>query len=134
MARQSLVMPNGCGSRRYRAENFNIGALSWWHLCLGYAIRYIRAKRECELRTNALCARCRVRFSPQVTTTKKHHPNRVVCRGDSWENRTPVSALRGPCLSRLTNEPFLFRSIILSQLAFFVKSFFESFRQSFSFK
>ena len=26
--------------------------------------------------------------------------------GDSWENRTPVSALRGPCLSRLTNGPY----------------------------
>ena len=26
--------------------------------------------------------------------------------GDSWQNRTAVSALRGPCLSRLTNEPF----------------------------
>ena len=44
------MMPSGRGSRRYRAVTFNVGALSWWHLYLGHAIRYIRAKRECELR------------------------------------------------------------------------------------
>ena len=51
---------------------------------------------------------------PWVAKTKRT-PQRVsFCFGDSWENRTPVSALRGPCLSRLTNEPYLFCSIIVS--------------------
>ena len=27
--------------------------------------------------------------------------------GDPWENRTPVFAVRGRCLSRLTNGPFV---------------------------
>ena len=37
----------------------------------------------------------------------------LVLFGDSWENRTPVSALRGPCLSRLTNEPCFNRLAIV---------------------
>ena len=45
--------------------------------------------------------------------------------GDPWENRTPVSALRGPCLSRLTNGPFVSRSIIITQRNSFVNTFFE---------
>lgn len=31
---------------------------------------------------------------------------RGLCFGDSYENRTRVSAVRGRCLSRLTKEPF----------------------------
>ena len=40
--------------------------------------------------------------------TKQKTPPRLVVFfvGDPWENRTPVSALRGPCLSRLTNGPY----------------------------
>ncbi len=38
--------------------------------------------------------------------TKEHPMLGVLFCGDSWQNRTAVSALRGPCLSRLTNEPF----------------------------
>ena len=40
---------------------------------------------------------------------KQKTPPRLVVFfvGDPWENRTPVSALRGPCLSRLTNGPSL---------------------------
>ena len=47
--------------------------------------------------------------------------------GDSWENRTPVSALRGPCLSRLTNEPCCNCLIILSHNFAFVNRFLQSF-------
>ena len=43
---------------------------------------------------------------PRVTKHKKDTPLECLVLGDSWENRTPVSALRGPCLSRLTTEPF----------------------------
>ena len=48
-----------------------------------------------------------VRFTPQVANKTKKTPPRLVVFfvGDPWENRTPVSALRGPCLSRLTNGP-----------------------------
>ena len=31
--------------------------------------------------------------------------------GDPYENRTRVSAVRGQCLSRLTNGPFIHRKI-----------------------
>lgn len=34
--------------------------------------------------------------------------------GDSWGNRTPVAAVRGRSLNRLTNEPFLCRGSGLS--------------------
>ena len=46
--------------------------------------------------------------------TKKDTRDWVSFFGDSWENRTPVSALRGPCLSRLTNEPSCDCPFILS--------------------
>ena len=53
---------------------------------------------------------------------KSTHSGASFC-GDSWENRTPVSALRGPCLSRLTNEPIINRLIILPQFFQFVNRF-----------
>ena len=31
--------------------------------------------------------------------------------GDPWENRTPVTGVRGRCLNRLTNGPFSLRTI-----------------------
>ena len=33
--------------------------------------------------------------------------------GDSWGTRTPVAAVRGRSLNRLTNEPFLLSDIVL---------------------
>ena len=54
--------------------------------------------------------------------------------GDSWENRTPVSALRGPCLSRLTNEPYSFfrvRLTIIQQRGHFVNSFLQNSKKNF---
>ena len=48
----------------------------------------------------------------KITASKE-----AVIFGDSWENRTPVSALRGPCLSRLTNEP-------CALLVYYSKTFF----------
>ena len=41
--------------------------------------------------------------------TKKQHPLRVLFfSGDSYENRTRVTAVKGRCLNRLTKEPYLF--------------------------
>ena len=31
----------------------------------------------------------------------------LFCVGDPWENRTPVTAVKGRCLSRLTNGPMV---------------------------
>ena len=46
-----------------------------------------------------------VRFA--MRRKKQRHPQGVpLLFGDSWQNRTAVLALRGPCLSRLTNEPY----------------------------
>ena len=57
---------------------------------------------------------------------EKHHPKMGgVFYGDPWENRTPVSALRGPCLSRLTNEPYSYRFAIIQHFFAFVNSKFE---------
>ena len=42
---------------------------------------------------------------PSRANKKMDTENGVHFFGDPWENRTPVSALRGPCLSRLTNGP-----------------------------
>ena len=38
---------------------------------------------------------------------KKHHPKKggVFCAGDAYGNRTHVTAVKGPCLNRLTNAP-----------------------------
>ena len=45
--------------------------------------------------------------SSEHETTKKEHTPFGVCSffGDPWENRTPVTAVKGRCLSRLTNGP-----------------------------
>ena len=61
-------------------------------------------------------AQVRERTAPRrvrrITKTKGHPQGVSFCFGDSWENRTPVSALRGPCLSRLTNEPCLLACLL----------------------
>ena len=57
--------------------------------------------------------------------TSEQKSSDVIFFGDSWENRTPVSALRGPCLSRLTNEPYSRCLIIIQQKVLFVNSFFK---------
>ena len=49
---------------------------------------------------------CGVSYGPRVTNNKS--ALRVQCAfviGDPWENRTPVTAVKGRCLSRLTNGP-----------------------------
>ena len=42
---------------------------------------------------------------------KKHHPKKggVFCAGDAYGNRTHVTAVKGPCLNRLTNGPLWWR-------------------------
>ena len=58
---------------------------------------YEQAQRalRCKCELPHLAFRCGAeRFSSRVTTTKKDTSFRGVCRGDPWENRTPVSALR----------------------------------------
>ena len=38
---------------------------------------------------------------------KKHLPKQVPFLGDPYGNRTHVTAVKGPCLNRLTNGPFI---------------------------
>ena len=46
--------------------------------------------------------------SEHETTKKEHlHDVQVFFFGDPWENRTPVTAVKGRCLSRLTNGPLV---------------------------
>ena len=43
-----------------------------------------------------------------TTNNKKDKfPKKLVFFGDPWENRTPVTAVKGRCLSRLTNGPMV---------------------------
>ena len=95
-------------------ENLLRGGYLFQITCLYYsqlpAPRYaIYRFAVCELRNSVA-----VFVQPRVTTERKKHSIRSAsfC-GDPWENRTPVSALRGPCLSRLTNGPLFSRPIIL---------------------
>ncbi len=65
--------------------------------------------------------------------TKQKTPPRLVVFfvGDPWENRTPVSALRGPCLSRLTNGPSHDCYDIILQNSKKVNTFLKSFSDFF---
>ena len=49
--------------------------------------------------------RRRVRFLVRVTGIEKDTTSVVSYSGDSYGNRTHVTAVKGPCLNRLTNEP-----------------------------
>ena len=65
-----------------------------------------------------------------VTKQQKKTPPKLVVFfvGDPWENRTPVSALRGPCLSRLTNGPWLIARLfyhIFLRLSILFSTFFS---------
>ena len=82
--------------------------------------------------TVALCARCWVRFLVRVPNTGKRKSRTAVllfCVGDPYGNRTHVSALRGPCLSLLTNGPwfvaillyYIFSGLSIAFLNFFLK-------------
>ena len=66
--------------------------------------------------------------------TKQKTPPRLVVFfvGDPWENRTPVSALRGPCLSRLTNGPSRDCYDIILQNSKKVNTFLKSFSDFFA--
>ena len=58
---------------------------------------------KCELPQKRLTA-----FASSILATGyKKGTHSVVCSffGDPWENRTPVTAVKGRCLSRLTNGP-----------------------------
>ena len=49
----------------------------------------------------------------------KTTPNSVVLFfGDPWENRTPVTAVKGRCLSRLTNGPNMVAEIGLEPMTY----------------
>ena len=65
--------------------------------------------------SEVFCFCVAVEFDSERGSKKERHPYGMpFLFGDSWENRTPVSALRGPCLSRLTNEPSCDCPFILS--------------------
>ena len=54
---------------------------------------------------NIMCRR-HTSFARRANITrKKHLLLQVLFSGDPWENRTPVTAVKGRCLSRLTNGP-----------------------------
>ena len=67
------------------------------------------AEQCCEPSAYALCAMRRVRFLVRVTRPqekKKHHVcGAFLWSGDPYGNRTHVTAVKGPCLNRLTNGP-----------------------------
>ena len=48
-------------------------------------------------------------ISHQITASKKKSTSFEVLFlfGDPWGNRTPVTAVKGRCLDRLTNGPYL---------------------------
>ena len=39
--------------------------------------------------------------------TKTHHHQKILLKNDPYGNRTHVTAVKGPCLNRLTNGPYL---------------------------
>ena len=73
-------------------------------------------------------------FSSRSHQTKQKTPPSLVVFfvGDPWENRTPVSALRGPCLSRLTNGPSRDCYDIILQNSKKVNTFLKSFSDFFA--
>ena len=80
----------------------------------------IFARGSCERAPVALLAKCELQQCKQnlhcgaILTTraqkKERHPMQSdvsLFSGDPWENRTPVTAVKGRCLSRLTNGPMV---------------------------
>ena len=68
------------------------------------------AKAVILLRKNAKRLRTRAfgAFDSLRGAKKEHlHDVQVFFFGDPWENRTPVTAVKGRCLSRLTNGPMV---------------------------
>ena len=60
------------------------------------------------LRTPQRFAYARVAERFSITGAKKErHLFVSLFFGDPWENRTPVTAVKGRCLSRLTNGPYI---------------------------
>ena len=51
-----------------------------------------------------------------MTKTKKASSNELASQSDPWENRTPVTAVKGRCLSLLTNGPFVITDVYVFRL------------------
>ena len=66
---------------------------------------YERARRALRGVCEPSDVRRRVRFLVRVTKIEKDTSFEVSYSGDSYGNRTHVTAVKGPCLNRLTNEP-----------------------------
>ena len=52
------------------------------------------------------CVRDGNRWTHMTINTNSSFVPRGGAVGDPWENRTPVTGVRGRCLNRLTNGPF----------------------------
>ena len=90
---------------------------------------HIRANGDL-LDLNVIAGTCKFRCSASGFDLREAHQHKKTgapkCScfcGDPYGNRTPVSALRGPCLSLLTNGPCVIRSIIISLVWRVVKGF-----------
>ena len=117
---QSSIRPYGSTKQK----GHHLGVL----LSCGSRRSAIHARLPLTSELDALCAAwansapCALRYGAEFGSTlrvdkTKRTPSWCPFRfGDSWENRTPVSALRGPCLSRLTNEPYHLRIIFYHRI------------------
>ena len=88
------------------------------NICSLYAWQTSLPISERQMRTQRL--RRRVRFLVRGTTTKKDTSFEVSCRGDSYGNRTHVTAVKGPCLDRLTNGPYFAEMRTVIRISVFV--------------
>ena len=82
---------------------------------------------KCKLRAYSLL--CFILFRSRFARTSSIQTNRLPKKkttpigvvfffGDPWENRTPVTAVKGRCLSRLTNGPYLVAEIGLEPMTY----------------
>ena len=101
---------DGGGKNRIFAQSKSQAALRDFipsNLFVSARVHYF-APRDAIYRACAVCELPRILrgCSFDHGAQKREHPQGMLSFfGDPWENRTPVSALRGPCLSRLTNGP-----------------------------
>ena len=66
---------------------------------------------------------CSVFFVCPNTVLKKIKVFGLFFIGDPWENRTPVFAVRGRCLSRLTKGPFILTRLLYHKVFLFAIGF-----------
>ena len=96
------------GRHRIEKNGYQCGIQSGGRICS--VSRGFHGKRRSNV-SNSATLRKSLRCGAVLLTGHQNEKNTTLngwCRsGDPWENRTPVSALRGPCLSRLTNGPSL---------------------------